>query len=59
MSLSNFNLIEESSHSGKIYHLESGDGVSYRLNTSPGSKISNGQVIADLTDERFCKKLVA
>ena len=34
MSLSNFKLIEESSHSGQIFHLESIDGTSYRLNTS-------------------------
>jgi len=56
MSLSNFKLIEESTHSGQIYNLESIDGTSYRLNTSPGSKISNGEVIADLTDERFRTK---
>jgi len=56
MSLSNFKLIEESTHSGEIYHLESNDGITYRLNTSPGSKISNGEVIADLTDERFRTK---
>ncbi len=56
MSLTNFKLIEESSHSGQIYNLESSDGTSYRLNISPGSKISNGEVIADLTDERFRTK---
>ncbi len=56
MSLNNFKLIEESTHSGQIYNLESSDGTTYRLNTSPGSKISNGQVIADLTDERFRTK---
>jgi len=56
MSLSNFKLIEESTHSGQIYNLESCDGTSYRLNTSPGSKISNGEVIAELTDERFRTK---
>jgi len=56
MFLSNFKLIEESTHSGQIYHLESSDGITYRLNTSPGSKISNGEVIADLTDERFRTK---
>ena len=56
MSLSNFKLIEESTHSGQIYHLESKDGTTYRLNTSPGSKINNGEVIADLTDERFRTK---
>ena len=42
MSLSNFKLNEESTHSGQIHNLESSDGISYRLNTSPGSKISNG-----------------
>ena len=56
MSLTNFKLIEESTHSGQIYNLESSDGTSYRLNISPGSKISNGEVIADLTDERFRTK---
>jgi len=56
MSLSNFKLIEEATHSGQIYNLESKDGISYRLNTSPGSKVSNGDVIADLTDERFRTK---
>ncbi|MBO6959971.1 MAG: DNA-directed RNA polymerase subunit beta' [Prochlorococcus marinus CUG1438] len=56
MSLSNFKLHEESTHSGQIYNLESKDGITYRLNISPGSKISNGEVIADLTDERFRTK---
>ena len=56
MSLTNFKLIEESTHSGQIYNLESSDGTSYRLNISPGSKVSNGEVIADLTDERFRTK---
>jgi len=56
MSLSNFKLNEESTHSGQIHNLESSDGISYRLNTSPGSKISNGEVIAELTDERFRTK---
>ena len=56
MVLSNFKLIEESTHSGQVYHLESSDGTSYRLNSTPGSKISNGEVIADLADERFRTK---
>ncbi len=56
MSLSNFKLIEESTHSGQIYNLESKDGTSYRLNISPGNKISNGEVIAELSDERFRTK---
>ena len=56
MSLTNFKLIEESTHSGQIYNLESSDGTSYRLNIAPGSKVSNGEVIADLTDERFRTK---
>jgi len=56
MYLTNFKLIEESTHSGQIYNLESSDGTSYRLNISPGNKISNGEVIADLTDERFRTK---
>jgi len=56
MSLTNFKLLEESTHSGQIYNLESSDGTSYRLNISPGNKICNGEVIADLTDERFRTK---
>ena len=36
--------------------MESSEGLPYRLNTSPGSKISNGEVIADLTDERYRTK---
>ncbi len=56
MTVNNYKLIEESTHSGQIYHLESDDGTSYRLNSSPGSKISNGEVIADLTDERYRTK---
>ena len=56
MLLSNFKLLEESTHSGEIFHLESNDGTSYRLNTSPGSKINSGEVIADLADERFRTK---
>ncbi len=56
MVLSNFKLIEESTHSGQIYHLDSNDGTTYRLNTAPGSKISNGEIIADLADERFRTK---
>ena len=56
MLLSNFKLLEESTHSGELFHLESNDGTIYRLNTSPGSKISSGEVIADLADERFRTK---
>ncbi len=56
MLLSNFKLLEESTHAGEIHHLESNDGTIYRLNTSPGSKISSGEVIADLADERFRTK---
>ncbi len=56
MSINNFKLIEESTHSGQIFNLESNDGTTYRLNISPGNKISNGEVIADLTDERFRTK---
>lgn len=39
MLLSNFKLLEESTHSGELFHLESNDGTIYRLNTSPGSKL--------------------
>ena len=56
MLLSNFKLLSEATHSGEIFNLESDDGTSYRLNTSPGSKISSGEIIADLADERFRTK---
>ena len=56
MILKDFKLEEESTHSGEIWNLESNDGTSYRLNTSPGSKISSGEVIADLSDDRFRTK---
>ena len=56
MVLSNYKLLEESTHSGQIYHLESDDNTTYRLNSSPGSKISNGEIIAELADERFRTK---
>ena len=38
MSLSNFKLIEESTHSGQIYNLESIDGTSCLLYTSPSPR---------------------
>ena len=53
MVLNNTNLIEESTHAGEIWHLESKDGTRYRLNTIPGSKIGTGEVIAELADDRF------
>ncbi len=56
MALKDCKLIEEATHSGEIWHLESGEGISYRLNTIPGSKISSGEVIADLADDKFRTK---
>ena len=56
MALKDCKLIEEATHSGEIWHLESSDGFSYRLNTIPGSKISSGEVIADLADDKFRTK---
>ena len=56
MNLEDCKLIEEATHSGEIWHLESSEGTSYRLNTIPGSKISSGEVIADLADDRFKTK---
>tara|TARA_Y100001968_G_scaffold333954_1_gene401834 strand:- start:4254 stop:8372 length:4119 start_codon:yes stop_codon:yes gene_type:complete len=53
MTLKDFKLIGESTHSGEIWHLESKDAVKYRLNTIPGSKIGNAEVIAELADDRF------
>jgi len=53
MTLKDFKLLEESTHSGEIWHLEAKDGTRYRLNTVPGSKIGNNEVIAELSDDRF------
>ncbi len=53
MTLKDFKLIGESTHSGEIWHLEAKDGTNYRLNTIPGSKIGNGEVVAELADDRF------
>ena len=56
MELQDCKLIAEATHSGEIWHLESNEGTSYRLNTIPGSKISSGEIIADLADDRFKTK---
>ncbi len=53
MILNDFKLLEESTHSGEIWHLEAQDNTRYRLNTVPGSKIGNNEVIAELSDDRF------
>ena len=53
MTLNDFKLLEESTHSGEIWHLEAQDNTRYRLNTIPGSKIGNNEVIAELSDDRF------
>ena len=53
MTLKELKLIEDSSHTAEIWRLEGKDGLIYRLNTKPGSKISHGEVIAELSDERF------
>ncbi len=53
MTLKDFKLLGESTHSGEIWHLEAKDGTRYRLNTIPGSKIGTGEVVAELADDRF------
>ncbi len=53
MTLKDFKLLGESTHSGEIWNLEAKDGTRYRLNTIPGSKIGNGEVVAELADDRF------
>ena len=37
----------------RLWNLEAKDGTRYRLNTIPGSKIGNAEVIAELADDRF------
>ena len=53
LTIKDLKLVHETSHVGELWNLESEDGLSYRLNTNPGSKISDGEVIAELSDERF------
>ncbi len=53
MVLKDFKLLEETTHSGEIWNLEAKDDTRYRLNTIPGSKIGNNEVIAELSDDRF------
>ncbi len=56
MTLKDFKLSEESTHSGEIWNLEATNGTLYRLNSIPGSKIGNTEVIAELSDDRFKTK---
>ncbi|AAQ00682.1 MULTISPECIES: DNA-directed RNA polymerase subunit beta' [Prochlorococcus] len=56
MTLKDYNLLEESNHSGEIWNLEANDGTRYRINSIPGSKIGNNEVIAELSDDRFRTK---
>ena len=53
MTLRDFKLLGESTHAGEIWNLEAKDGTRYRLNTIPGSKIGNAEVVAELSDDRF------
>jgi DNA-directed RNA polymerase subunit beta' len=53
LTLRDCKLVGESTHSGEIWHLEGKESIRYRLNTAPGSKIGNGEVIAELADDRF------
>ena len=53
MTLKDFKLLEETSHAGELWSLESTDGTRYRLNSVPGSKIGSGEIIAELSDDRF------
>ncbi|MCT0199713.1 DNA-directed RNA polymerase subunit beta' [Synechococcus sp. CS-1325] len=53
LTLKDCKLVGESTHSGEIWHLEGKDNIRYLLKTMPGSKIGNGEVIAELADNRF------
>ncbi len=53
LTLKDCKLVGESTHSGEIWHLEGKDNLRYLLKTQPGSKIGNGEVIAELADDRF------
>ncbi|MFN9622254.1 MAG: DNA-directed RNA polymerase subunit beta' [Cyanobacteriota bacterium] len=56
LTLKECKLVHESTHSGEIWHLEDKEGARYLLRTAPGSKISAGEVIAELADDRFRTK---
>nr|YP_009530357.1 DNA-directed RNA polymerase beta' subunit [Paulinella micropora]AXY63046.1 DNA-directed RNA polymerase beta' subunit [Paulinella micropora] len=56
MTLKDFKLLRESAHSGETWYLEAQDSTRYLLKTQPGSKISNGEIIAELADDRFRTK---
>jgi DNA-directed RNA polymerase subunit beta' len=53
LTLKDCKLVATTTHSGQIWHLEGKDNIRYRLNSEPGSKIANGEVIAELADDRF------
>jgi DNA-directed RNA polymerase subunit beta' len=53
LTLKDCKLVGESTHAGELWHLEGKDNIRYRLNTHPGTKISSGEVIAELADDRF------
>ena len=53
LTIKDCKLVGESTHAGELWYLEGKDNLRYRLNTAPGSKISAGEVIAELADDRF------
>ncbi|MFO7628867.1 MAG: DNA-directed RNA polymerase subunit beta' [Prochlorococcaceae cyanobacterium] len=53
LTLRDCKLVGESTHSGEIWHLEGKENTRYLLKTAPGSKIGQGEVIAELADDRF------
>ncbi len=53
LTLKDCKLVSTTTHSGQIWHLEGRDSARYLLRTEPGTKIANGEVIAELADDRF------
>ncbi len=53
LTLKDCKLVGESSHTGESWHLEGKDNSRYLVRTQPGTKIGAGEVIAELTDDRF------
>ncbi len=53
LTLKDCKLVGESSHTGESWHLEGKDNTRYLVKTQPGTKIGAGEVIAELTDDRF------
>jgi DNA-directed RNA polymerase subunit beta' len=53
ITLKDCKLVGVSTHSGETWHLEGKENLHYLVKTHPGTKIGAGEVIAELSDDRF------